>query len=99
MQSRPATFNSKAKTYSNPTYDPNRRGRNGVHELSRALGVNAYPTLVYFDEKAGVIAPISGYKQPGQMELYLKFFHEAYQPGAGQEAWEQYRDSFEYTWR
>ena len=61
--------------------------------------MNAYPTLVYFDEKAGVIAPISGYKQPGQMELYLKFFNEAYQPGAGQEAWEQYRDSFEYTWR
>ena len=25
--------------------------------------------------------------------------HEAYQPEDGQEAWEQYRDSFEYTWR
>jgi len=95
----PSEVQFQGETYSNPTYDPNRRGRNGVHELSRALGVNAYPTLVYFDEKAGVIAPISGYKQPGQMELYLKFFHEAYQPGAGQEAWEQYRDSFEYTWR
>ena len=70
-----------------------------MHELSRALGVNAYPSLEYFDEKADVIAPISGYKQPGQMELYLKFFHEAYKPGAGQEAWEQYRDSFKYTWR
>ena len=30
------------------------------------------------------IAPISGYKQPVQMELYLKFFNEAYRPGEGQ---------------
>ena len=85
--------------FKNPTYDPNRRGRNGVHELSRALKVNAYPTLVYFDEDANVIAPISGYKQPAQMELYLKFFNEAWRAGFDQAAWESYRDNFEYTWR
>ena len=43
----PGDIQFQGETYSNPTYDPNRRGRNGVHELSRALGVNAYPTLVY----------------------------------------------------
>ena len=70
-----------------------------MHQLSRALQVNAYPTIVYFDESANVIAPISGYKQPAQMELYLKFFNEAYRPGEGQAYWENYRDSFTYTWR
>jgi len=33
------------------------------------------------------------------MELYLKFFNEAYQPGVDQTAWEEYRDNFAYTWR
>ena len=93
----PVTF--QGNEFTNPTYDPNRRGRNGVHELSRALKVNAYPTLVYFDEEANVIAPISGYKQPSQMELYLKFFNEAWAAGFDQAAWETYRDNFEYTWR
>lgn len=93
----PVSF--KDKVYSNPTYDPSRRGRNGVHELSRALGVNAYPTLVYMDEEANIIAPISGYKQPGQLELYLKFFKDAYQPNVDQGVWEKFRDNFSATWR
>lgn len=93
----PVTF--QGNTFTNPTYDPNRRGRNGVHEFSRALQVNAYPTLVYLDESAKVIAPISGFKSATQMELYLKFFHEAYQEGVDQTAWETYRDNFQYTWQ
>ena len=93
----PVSF--KDNVYSNPTYDPNRRGRNGVHELSRVLGVSAYPTLVYMDEEANIIAPISGYKQPGQLELYLKFFRDAYQPNGDQGVWEEFRDSFTATWR
>ena len=88
----PVTF--QGTEFTNPDYDPNRRGRNGVHQLSRAMKVNAYPTIVYLDEEANVIAPISGYKQPSQMELYLKFFHKAYQQGADQSVWEAYRDAF-----
>ena len=95
----PVTFQGTEFTNPNYDHDPNHRGRNGVHQLSRAMKVNAYPTIVYLDEKANVIAPISGYKQPSQMELYLKFFHEAYQQGVDQSAWETYRDGFTYTWR
>ncbi|MDA0940040.1 MAG: thioredoxin fold domain-containing protein [Bacteroidetes bacterium] len=93
----PVTF--QGTEFTNPDYNPSARGRNGVHQLSRAMKVNAYPTIVYLDEEANVIAPISGYKQPSQMELYLKFFNEAYQPGVDQTAWEEYRDNFAYTWR
>ncbi|WP_199769341.1 thioredoxin family protein [Flavivirga eckloniae] len=65
----------KGKTYSNPNYNPalaNRR--NSVHELSRYLRVSAYPTIVFLDEKGDLIAPITGYKKPKEIELFLKMF-------------------------
>ena len=93
----PVTY--MGQVFTNPNYDPNARGRNGVHELSRAMKVNAYPTIVYMDEKGAIIAPISGYKQPSQMELYLKFFIEGYVQDVDQSTWENYRDNFTYTWR
>ncbi|GGZ78352.1 thioredoxin family protein [Algibacter mikhailovii] len=67
----------KEKTFSNPSYDPARvNSRNSVHELARYLQVNAYPTIVFLDEKAEVIAPIRGYQTPPQLELYLKMFNQ-----------------------
>ena len=67
----PDPIEYKGKVFSNPTFDPNRRGRNGVHELSRQFKVNAYPTIVYFDEEFVIITANSGYKQPQQMEMML----------------------------
>ena len=65
----------KGKTYKNPRYDPAKaKKRNSAHELSRGLGIRAYPTLLFFDENAQLIAPVSGYKTPQQLELYLKMF-------------------------
>ena len=87
----------KGKTFSNPTYVPNRPGRNGVHELSRAFQVRAYPTIVYLDEELEMIAPISGYKSPQQLELYLKFFKDAWAPGTTQEQWDEFQASFTST--
>ena len=96
----PVTF--KGQDYSNPTYDPNKRGRNGVHELSRALGVNAYPTIVYFNDKFDVITPISGYKQPQQLQVLLTFFNEVYSSDIPsdkmQPIWDKYNETFEGTW-
>ena len=87
----------KGKTFSNPTYVPNKPGRNGVHELSRAFQVRAYPTIVYLDEDLEMIAPISGYKSPQQLELYLSFFDDAWAPGATQEEWDNFQQSFTPT--
>ena len=65
----------KGEKYSNPNYDPAKANRrNSVHQLTRLFGVNAYPTVVYLDENAEVIAPIKGYKKPQEIELYLKMF-------------------------
>ena len=65
----------KGNTYSNPGYKPElAKRRNSAHELTRFLKVRAYPTLIFMDEEANTIAPITGYKQPQQLELYLKMF-------------------------
>lgn len=68
-------INYKDKKFSNPNYDPAKANRrNSAHQLARYLQISAYPTIVFFDEKSEVIAPIRGYQQPKQLELYLKLF-------------------------
>ena len=67
--------NFKDKTYTNPSYDPAKaKRRNSSHQLSRYFSIRSYPTIVFLDEKAELIAPIIGYKKPQQLELYLKMF-------------------------
>ncbi len=67
----------KDVTYSNPGYKAEMASRrNGVHDLTLKLGVNAYPTIVFFDEKAELIFPVRGYQNPQQLELYLKMFKD-----------------------
>ena len=69
------SVNYKGKTYANPSYNPSlSSSRNSAHELSRYLQIQAYPTIVFMDEKGDVIAPIRGYQTPPQLELYLKMF-------------------------
>ena len=67
----------KDVTYSNPGYKEEMASRrNGVHDLTRKLQVNAYPTIVFFDEKGETIFPVRGYQNPQQLELYLKMFKD-----------------------
>lgn len=96
----PITYHGKE--YNNPTYDPKRRGRNGVHTLSRELKVSAYPTIVYFDDEFNIITANSGYKQPRQLEMYLKFFNEVFTreiPNENiQSVWDNYSSNFAGSW-
>ncbi len=69
------TINYKGKVYSNPGYNPELASRrNSAHSLAQFLQIQAYPTIVFMDEKGDVIAPIRGYQTPPQLELYLKMF-------------------------
>ncbi len=62
-------------TFTNPKYNPAKvNGRNSAHQLAGYLQISGYPTIVFFDEQGGVIAPIVGYKTPSELELYLKMF-------------------------
>jgi thioredoxin-related protein len=70
-----SVVNYKNKSYSNPNYDPAKANRrNSAHELARYFQINAYPTVLFFDESAEVITPLRGYQTPTQLELYLKMF-------------------------
>ena len=90
----------KGQVFSNPDYVPNKAGRNGVHQLSRYFQVRAYPTLVYLDEELNIIAPISGYKTPQQLELYLTFFHSnVYKSITTKEEWTVYQSEFQPTFK
>lgn len=88
----------KGQLFENPDYKPEAKGRNGVHQFSRALQVRAYPTIVYLDEELNVIAPISGYRTPPQLELYLKLVaEEAYKTVVTEDDWAEYQANFKPT--
>lgn len=82
-------------TFTNPSYDPNRKGRNGTHEFTRAMKITGYPSLVFFDEKGNLIGPIPGYRTPHQLELFLKLFvDEDYKKINSPEAFQAYSETF-----
>jgi thioredoxin-related protein len=88
------TIKFKGKTYKNPNFIPNTSGRNSNHELSAVFKISAFPTLLFLDENANLIAPIPGYKTPSQLELFLKFFNETEVKDITKEVWENYASNF-----
>ena len=71
-------------------------------DLKRALNVNAYPTIVYFDEKFNLITANSGYKDSKGIERYLRFFNEVYTMDIPKEniqsVWDNYNSNFTPSW-
>lgn len=92
-----STVNFKENTFTNPNYDPAKANRrNAQHEFARYLGVNAYPTLVFFDSHLNLLAPIRGLLKPMQIELYLKLFQtDDYKEVKSKEDWNKYQQQFE----
>ncbi|MBP6574432.1 MAG: thioredoxin fold domain-containing protein [Flavobacteriales bacterium] len=66
----------KGQDFSNPDHVKGQQGRNGTHQLARALGVSAYPTVMYLDSDLNVITPVPGYVTPEQIEPILIYFGE-----------------------
>lgn len=89
------------KTFKNPNYDPKKANtRSAPHMFTYALGVKAYPSLVYFDEAGQYIEAIPGYLQPNQLELYLKLISsDDYKDITSKEDWEEYQENFEPTFK
>ncbi len=85
-------------TYTNPNYDPDRKGRNSQHFFANALKISGYPSMVFFDENGNLIAPVVGFKTPQQLELYLKMIHKNdYKKLKTADAWQKYEKSFVAT--
>jgi thioredoxin-related protein len=89
----------KENTFTNPSYDPAKANRrNSPHEFSRFLKIRAFPTIAFFDEELKLIAPITGYQRPEQLELYLKLFKDdAYKEMTSQEKFNEYYKGFKPT--
>ena len=85
----------KDKKYTNPNYNASKRGRNSQHQFAGFLGVNAYPTIIFLDENGGLIAPIKGYHNPNQLEIFLKLFAtNKHKEVVTKEQWEKYQKEF-----
>jgi len=90
--------NYKDKVFENPNYDPKKKGRNAVHQFALAMGVNAYPTMVFFDEKAGFLSPVKGYLTPEKLEIFLTIFAtDEYKKVKTDEEWKKYQEEFKGT--
>jgi thioredoxin-related protein len=90
------TLNYKGKPYGNPNYDETKANkRNSSHEFANYMGINAYPTIVFMNEKGDLIMPLRGYFNPTQLELYLKLFKgEDYKNINTKESFKAYNDAF-----
>lgn len=74
----PVKFNAEQKadvTLDGKTYKFVPGGGRGYHELAAALlnGNLGYPSVVFLDEKAGMIQPFQGYIQARQFDQIIKF--------------------------
>lgn len=68
-------INFKGRRFENIGYNKNKsQSRNSSHQFAQFLGVNAYPTTLFFDDKMNLITPIRGYLVPKQLEIYLELF-------------------------
>ncbi|WP_309609018.1 thioredoxin family protein [Flavobacterium sp.] len=62
----------KGVTYTNPGYDPNRKGRNSAHDFTKFLKVAGYPSMYIIDKRGDVQEPIVGYRTPEELLPILK---------------------------
>lgn len=90
--------NYKGKKFTNPNFESGKRGRNSTHQFTAVLGIRGYPTLVFLDENANLIAPVTGYRSPQQLEIYLKLMGtNDYKKMTTKKAFAEYQESFEGT--
>lgn len=86
----------KGQEFVNPNFKPEMTNRrNGVHQFTSTLGVQGYPTIVFFDEETNMIVPLTGFLTPQQIELYLKMMKtDAYKDIKTQEEFQKYQEAF-----
>ncbi|MEZ4859441.1 MAG: thioredoxin fold domain-containing protein [Flavobacteriaceae bacterium] len=82
-------------TYTNPNYQPERKGRNATHFFADALRLSGYPSIVFFEEDGKLIQAIPGYKTPQELEIFLKMIaNDDYKKLTTSAAWDAYQKKF-----
>ncbi len=94
------TFTYQGNTFSNPNHVAGRRGRNAQHQFATALKVQGYPSMVFFDEKANLIFPITGFHNVKQLEVFLKLMGtDDYKKVSSQKMFDEYQKDFVSTFK
>ena len=89
------TINYYNNKFTNPNYNPSKKGRNASHQFTRFLGITGYPTIVFISESGDLITPVVGYQNPQQLELYLKMIKQGdYMVFSKPDDFEKYRRNF-----
>ena len=93
-------FEFQGHTFNNPNYQPNKRGRKPTHIFARSLRISGYPSMVFFDENANLIFPITGYHKPQELEIFLKLMaSDDYKKVTSQKLFNEYKKNFKNTFR
>jgi thioredoxin-related protein len=89
-------INYKGVSYSNPNYDKTKANKkNSSHEFSNYMQIRGFPTIAFWDEKSDLIAPLTGFYKPQELELYLKLFlNDKYKEITTQEKFKEYSKAF-----
>jgi thioredoxin-related protein len=90
------TVNYKEHSFGNPNYDKKKANkRNSSHEFANFMGINAYPTIAFLNEKGDFIYPLRGFHDAQQLEFYLKLLKDdKYKELTSQEKFDTYYDAF-----
>jgi len=91
-------INYQGKAYTNPRHVEGKTGRNSTHDFTDALQVNAYPTMLFFDETGTPIHSVKSFLKPKQLEIYLKLFaQDDYKKIDTAQKWQEYQLNFKNT--
>lgn len=90
------SINYKGRDFSNPSYDKSKANRrNSSHQFTNFMNIKGYPTIAFFDEKAGFLYPLTGFYKPQQLELYLKLFvNDKHKEMTSNDKFKEYYKSF-----
>ena len=90
------SFSFNDKNFKNPNYRTELEGsRNSPHEFTRFMGISAYPTAVFLDEKLKPITNLMGAVAAKDIEVYLEMIHKNdYLNISTKEQWEAYQSKF-----
>lgn len=89
------TFEYKGHTFSNPGYQEGKRGRNSQHIFANSLKISGYPSMVFFDEEANMIFPVTGFYNATDLEIFLKVVGtNDYKNITSQKQFQEYQKAF-----
>lgn len=89
------TVNMYNRIFKNPEFQVKSKGKNGMHQFAKFMNINAYPTLIFLDEKLQPITNLMGKFTPKELEPYLSMIaNDQYKNLKSREQWENYQKKF-----